>query len=98
MDLGKYIRQKRIEKGLTLIEMAMELGYTDSYWSQVERGAIKVLESPSPFLLEDIAHVLDLSYVDLMYRVGYMDSFPRDHRIIMQENEELKLKLKQYET
>lgn len=95
MDIREIVVNARRKKKMKQINLAMELGYSASHWSQIEIGKSKVLEEPSPFLLEDIAHVLDLSYVDLMYRAGYMDSFPRDHRIVLQENEDLKREIKE---
>lgn len=53
-DMGGKIRQKRMERGLSLKSLAKAIGKTPSFLSQVERG----LAEPSITSLRDIAQAL----------------------------------------
>ena len=54
MDIGKRIRQLRIQNGLTLEELASRTELTKGFLSQLERN----LASPSIQTLEDITEAL----------------------------------------
>lgn len=53
MDCGKKIRQARLNKNMTSTELAKQLEVTQSYISQLERGA-KVLSYPIAVQLAEI--------------------------------------------
>ena len=55
MDIGHKIKQLRIQKGLTLEELASRSELTKGFLSQVERN----LTAPSIATLEDILEALD---------------------------------------
>lgn len=38
ITFGEFIRQKRIEKSITLRKMADYMGYSPTYWSDIENG------------------------------------------------------------
>lgn len=38
MTFGEFIRQKRVEKMITLRKMADSMGYSPTYWSDIENG------------------------------------------------------------
>jgi XRE family transcriptional regulator, master regulator for biofilm formation len=55
--IGKRIQRLRIEKGLTLSELAENAGVSKSYLSTIERD---VQKNPSVQFLEKIASVLNV--------------------------------------
>jgi len=55
-NLGSRIRQKRVEKGLSLKDLATRIDKTPSFLSQVERG----LAEPSITSLRNIANALEV--------------------------------------
>lgn len=38
ITFGEFIRQKRMEKAITLRKMADNMGYSPTYWSDIENG------------------------------------------------------------
>lgn len=57
--VGQIIKQKRIEKELTLRGFCKKINFDPSNWSKIERG---MMESPkSEKVLSEIAKVLELS-------------------------------------
>ncbi|MBO8172210.1 MAG: helix-turn-helix domain-containing protein [Bacillaceae bacterium] len=56
--IGKRIKQKRLEKGLSLSELADRAGVAKSYLSSIERD---IQSNPSIQFLEKVARVLDVS-------------------------------------
>ncbi|MGB8952539.1 MAG: helix-turn-helix transcriptional regulator [Candidatus Aminicenantales bacterium] len=59
MDFGTFIKNKRIEKGLTLREYCRRMKLDPSNWSKIERGLLPPPKSRP--VLEEIAIVLGLS-------------------------------------
>ncbi|WAA12774.1 XRE family transcriptional regulator [Fervidibacillus halotolerans] len=62
--IGKKIKRLRIEKGLSLNELASLANVSKSYISYIERG---IQTSPSPHILSKIAKILDVSLDEIMY-------------------------------
>lgn len=56
IDIGSKIRQKRIELGVKIIDIAKKTGYSQSYLSQIERGIV----NSSVVALQKIADSLGL--------------------------------------
>lgn len=78
--LGSYIKQKRIDKGLTLRTFCEKVGLDPSNWSKIERG---LLESPkSESVLKEIASVLELKDNDYqeMKDIAAIESIPEGIR------------------
>ncbi|MBO8172207.1 MAG: helix-turn-helix domain-containing protein [Bacillaceae bacterium] len=61
--IGKRIKQKRLEKGLSLSELADRAGVAKSYLSSIERD---IQSNPSIQFLEKVARVLDVSVEALL--------------------------------
>jgi transcriptional regulator with XRE-family HTH domain len=59
MDFGTFIKNKRIEKGLTLREFCRKTKLDPSNWSKIERGIFPPPKSRP--VLEEIAAMLSLS-------------------------------------
>jgi len=59
MHFGSFIKDKRIEKGLTLREFCRKIKLDPSNWSKIERGIFPPPKSRS--ILEEIALALGLS-------------------------------------
>lgn len=64
MSLGKYIRELRDERGLSLRELAKKLGCSAPFLSDVELGR----RYPSEEMLKQIGQALHVSIADLKAR------------------------------
>jgi XRE family transcriptional regulator of biofilm formation len=62
--IGERIRQLRLDKGLSLSELAVRAGVAKSYLSNVERN---IQFNPSIHFLEKIVEVLNISLEGLLY-------------------------------
>lgn len=69
MKIGEFIRSKRKEQKLTLKQLAEKIGLSHTYLSQIELGDRNV----SPDMLEKVSIALDVPYIDLMAKAGYID-------------------------
>ena len=69
MTIGKYIREKRKESGLTLVQLGEMTNLTQGFLSRIEIDKVK----PSPDVLKRISLTLNLSHLDLMNRAGYIE-------------------------
>jgi transcriptional regulator with XRE-family HTH domain len=67
--LGELIRTKRAAAGLTLTQLAVQVGVCRPYLSRLERGEYA---HPSPRVLAQLAKWLDISHEDLYAITGYM--------------------------
>jgi len=68
LNYGKYIKALRESKGMTLREVEKQTDISNAYLSQLESGKIK---QPSPSNLYKLASLFNVSYEDLMEKVGY---------------------------
>lgn len=82
--LGKLIRTRREEKGLTLRDVALSCGITEGYLSHIERNT---REAPSPKLLLQIASTLSMSADDIMelFKVSKTKPTPQTLKPILYE-------------
>lgn len=69
---GKYLRELRKNKGLTLKELGKQAGLSYSYLSQLERGERGTEGIPSPQILKKLAEPLGVSHNELMLEAGYI--------------------------
>jgi transcriptional regulator with XRE-family HTH domain len=69
-NLGKYIAELRVQRGLTLRKMEDLTGIPNAYLSQLETGQKKYL--PSPPLLSKLSECLGVSNNDLLAKAGYL--------------------------
>lgn len=69
MSLGEYLRTKREELHLSLSDVHIKTGITDSRMSNLENNKYK---EPSPALLKQLAQLYNISIVDLYVRAGYL--------------------------
>jgi len=69
-DFGAYIKAVRESLGLTLrdVEERTDRVVKNGYLSQIEKGMIN---RPSPAILYQIAQVYQVSYQELLIRVGH---------------------------
>ena len=68
MEIGTFIKEKRKAKSLTLRELANSINLSHSYLSQIENGQRKA----SPELLEKLSKSLDVDYMQLLEKAGYI--------------------------
>jgi len=73
MGIGPYIRERRLEKGLTLRGFAQQLGVSPAYVSQVE-NEYETARSPSEEFLKRVADLLDEDIDVLLAMVGKVSS------------------------
>jgi transcriptional regulator with XRE-family HTH domain len=69
-ELGAEINRARTAKGLSLDAAAQSARISNAYLHKLEGGGVK---SPSPRVLARVAVALDVPYLDLMERAGYLD-------------------------
>lgn len=94
MDLGSYLKDARLNYGLTLRESEHHSGISNAYISQIENNKIK---QPSPLILEALAKIYDLDYSKLMRMAGYKyqsnksnhQDFLAQHSVTKKEEKEL---------
>lgn len=68
--LGTYIKEKRIEKGLSIRRLAEFADISHTEVKRIENGLRK---QTSPQVLRSIASALSVPYEDLMAAAGYID-------------------------
>lgn len=68
MDIGKYLKDLRKEKKLTLVELSSKSGVSNPYLSQIENGKFV----PSPEILKRLAGPLGVLHSDLMLKAGHL--------------------------
>ena len=68
--LGEYIRSKRVEKGIGLMEMAEHLSISPAYLSNLESGKHPMV---NPLLLKKISKKLNIDHLKLFKIIGYTD-------------------------
>jgi len=66
--LGRYLKQVRKERKLTLRAVEEKTGISNAYLSQIENGRIV---KPSPSVLYKLAECYDVSYECLMQLAGH---------------------------
>lgn len=69
-EFGKYLRNLRKERGLTIRQIEVFSGVSNSYLSLVENGKRGI---PSPEILEKLAPVYKVPYEQLMTAAGYLE-------------------------
>src|SRR6476620_303997 len=65
-QLGDYLREQRTEARLSLRQLAEQVGVSNPYLSQIERG----LRRPSAEVLQQLAKALRISAEQLYVRAG----------------------------
>ncbi|MEL7568371.1 MAG: helix-turn-helix transcriptional regulator [Eubacteriaceae bacterium] len=68
-NFGKYIKNLRSDRNLTLRQLEIKSGVSNSYLSQLENGKRGI---PSPDILRKLSLALGVSYQELMAVAGYL--------------------------
>lgn len=68
-ELGKYLKNARNQKRISLRDVDKLTGISYSYLNMVENGKRNV----SPALLKNLAKLYNLDYIDLYEKAGYID-------------------------
>lgn len=74
-NLGRFLREARQRKQLTLRAVESTTAISNAYLSQLESGRIR---QPSPTLLHKLSEIYGISYADAMRHAGY--PVPGDER------------------
>lgn len=59
--IGKKLKEIRLDKGLTQVELAKKADLNSNYYAKIERGEVK----PSPEVYEKIAKALKVTAADI---------------------------------
>ncbi len=70
-SLGSYIRKIREEKNITMYAIEKEYGFSRQYWSRIELANQGYFLKPD--LLQRMASILSINYLDLYKILGYCD-------------------------
>ena len=70
-QFGQYLRKIRKEQKITLTELALETGLSQSYLSQIENGTRPI---PSIEILTKLKDTLDADPVEFMNMAGFIPS------------------------
>lgn len=70
IEFGKYIKQLRTSKKMTIRQLELYSGVSNAYISQIERGLRGI---PSPEILEKLSKPLGVNYEELMNNAGYIE-------------------------
>src|ERR687894_2205097 len=73
-SLGDYLREQRVASRLSLRQLADQVGVSNPYLSQIERG----LRKPSAEVLQQLARALRVSAEQLYVRAGILDQTDAD--------------------
>lgn len=76
VEFGTYLRNKRKEVGLTLVELSKKSGVSQPYLSQLENGKGG---AASPEILKKIAIALEVPFIELGVKAGL---FPLDEWLL----------------
>lgn len=68
-DLGRFIQEKRLARGMRSESLASAIGRSQSWVSRVETGMMKTL--PEPEALAAIAKALGVTVAELLDAAGY---------------------------
>ena len=68
-SLGDYLKEQRLAARLSLRQLAEQVGVSNPYLSQIERG----LRRPSAEVLQQLARALRISAEQLYVRAGIVD-------------------------
>jgi len=70
-DFGSYLRKQRESRGISVNEIARQVGISGAEMSRVERG---VRQKINPYLLRKLAPILGVDILRLMKRAGFLPS------------------------
>ncbi|MHB8122648.1 MAG: helix-turn-helix domain-containing protein [Desulfuromonadaceae bacterium] len=68
-NFGKYLKQLREDRGLTIRQVETYTGVSNSYLSLLENGKRGI---PSPDILKKIAFIYKVTYEELMVSAGHL--------------------------
>jgi transcriptional regulator with XRE-family HTH domain len=68
-EFGVFLKEKRLEKKLTIRQLELYSGVSNAYISQMERGLKGI---PSPDILQKLSKPIGVSYEELMEKAGYI--------------------------
>lgn len=69
MEFGRFLKELRIRRGLSMRELSRRAGISQAYISQMEKGD---RGNPKPEVIVKLAPHLNISYPELMNVAGYL--------------------------
>jgi transcriptional regulator with XRE-family HTH domain len=88
MDFGRYLKELRIIRGLSMRELSRRSGISQAYISQIESGE---RGTPKPEVIFKLYPHLDVSYNKLMNAAGYIvkdDEFTEEEMEFLKQIDE----------
>lgn len=86
-QFGLYIKKLRTERKMTIRQLELYSGVSNSYLSQVENGKRGI---PSPEIIKKLSKGLKVDYNEMMINAGYVDETDVDLMTDEEIDEELK--------
>lgn len=87
IEFGQYVKKLRKNKGMTIRQLELYSGVSNSYLSLLENGKRGI---PSPEVLKKISVPLDHSYHDLMAKAGYLKDYDTINEYLEEAPEDIK--------
>ncbi|MEY2195324.1 helix-turn-helix domain-containing protein [Neobacillus sp. BF23-41] len=85
-EFGKFIRNKRKDKNITLTQLAMKTGLSQPYLSQIENGK---RDTPRPDIINKIASALGIDSIQLMVKAVSVSGYAPEFEDLMKEEKKL---------
>lgn len=73
-EFGKYLREQRKRRNVTLVELSQKTGLSQPYLSQIENGKRDI---PKPDLIKKITAVLRVNQLEMLEKAGYISTEER---------------------
>jgi len=81
-EFGKYLRELRQKRNLTIRQIELMSGVSNAYLSQIENGKRGI---PSPEILKKLSQALKVPYEELMAAAGYLDEIEQNNIVAEQK-------------
>lgn len=91
-EFGLYIRKLRTNREMTIRQLELYSGVSNSYLSQLENGRRGI---PSPDIIKKISKGLKVDYNDLMIKAGYMEKHESNKDIDLMSDDEIDEELRE---
>lgn len=85
-EFGKFIRKKRKDKNITLIQLAKKTGLSQPYLSQIENGK---RDASRVDIINKFASALEIDSTELMVKAGSVSGYAHEFENLIKEEKKL---------
>ena len=85
-EFGKFIRKKRKDKNITLVQLAKKTGLSQPYLSQIENGK---RDTSRVDIINKIASALEIDSTELMVKAGSVPGYAHEFENLIKEEKKL---------